>query len=228
MWHNLEIKNKKALLANKTFWIIVIFLLILALLFYQPFLDITNLTGNVINDNQNITGIDISGSLTIPELFLKGDLGEIEFRGNTGFLYVEDQKMPLSNFGFDKIVIRGFQGKIELNKSNILVLKGKATQVFLNGNSVMSERDNIDVYLEPSFKLNYFKTDKKIFIKNLEYTTSGALTLGQQKLILNLDNENIDMDSLVTTVRIETDAFHIDGKVKSLEITGNQEISISA
>ena len=135
--------------------------------------------------------------------------------------------MPLSNFGFDKIIIRGFEGKVELNESKVYLFKGKAHQVFLNGNSVMPERGNIDVYLEPSFELNYFKTDKKILIKDLEYITSGTLDLDNQKLILKLDNEEIEMKDLVTTVTIETGVFHINGQVKTLEVIGEQEISIS-
>jgi len=213
---------------TKRTWIfLLVFTIIIVTLFYTSVPSLFTLTGNVISENTTILGTEIAGSLTIPEISIKGELGDIEIQGNSGFLYVESQKMPLSNFGFDKIVLRSFDGKIEFNENNISLLKGKAKQVFLNGISLMPDfQGYIDVYLEPDFELNSIKIDKNVLIKNLDYIASGEITLGDNKISLNIDNENLFIEDLVTTIKIESNAFYINGKVRILKITGDQEISI--
>jgi len=207
-----------------------IFLAILSFLIYTSFPGNFPLTGNIIKHELNLNNsIAISTDLTIPVLFLDGEFENVNIKGNSdSFFYVGDEKLSLSNLRDNYIVLKDYEGEISFNEKSITKLKGKVTKVFFNGVPITSKSDDkMKIYFDTDFKYDILDIEKEVFIKKLDYETSGTVIL-DEKTTIDLENDNLVIKKFYGDVKIENKHFKIQGYLENLDIKGNQQISVSA
>lgn len=210
---------------------IAAFLLILGFLVVTSFYGFT-FTGNAIKNlgvSKNST-IEIKADLTIPELELDGKFGEIKIKGGSkSNLYVGNQKFYLGNSQNNFITLKEFKGEILLDAGKILFFKGKATEVLVNGIPITSNiGDVLKVNLGEDFRYSLLEIRNGVSIKELNYITSGTIRVNNDKNILRVQNEEIEMSYFDGDIIIENDKFRIEGTVSKLEIKGDQGIIINS
>ena len=211
---------------------ITIFLLIMGFLILTAFYGF-NFTGNAIKNwgsGGGNSSIELKADLTIPNLELKGNLGEIKIKGGSNSnLFVGDQKFYLGNSDSNLIILKKYNGKIFLDSNRILYFKGKATEVSVNGITITPEMGKtLSVKLDEDFKYSLLEIKGGVSIKELDYITSGTIRVNDDKNIFRVENEEIIMKNFQGDMSIERGKFKIDGMVKQLEIKGVQGISITS
>ncbi len=210
---------------------ISIFILILGFLVLTSFYGF-KFTGNVIRDfgsSKNST-IEIKADLTIPELELDGKFGEVKIKGGSkSNLFVGNQKFYLGDSQNNFITLKEFNGEILLDAGKILFFKGKATEVLVNGIPITSNiGDTLKVNLGEDFRYSLLEIKNGVEIKELNYITTGTIRVNNDKNILRIQNEEIEMNNFNGDIVIENNKFRIEGKVSKLEIKGEQGISINS
>ena len=206
-----------------------IFLIVLFALVYTSFYGLP-LTGNIIkNTPDSNNSIFISADLTVPVLLLDGEFENVNIRGGSNsFFYVGDKKFPLSNSKDNYIVLTDYDGKISFDENVLSSLKGKAMKVSVNGVLMVSKSDDkMKISFEDDFNYNVLEMKKGASIKKLDYETSGTLKLGE-KTIINLEHDNLVLERFYGDVKIENKHFKLKGYFQSLNIKGDQQISVSA
>lgn len=206
-----------------------IFLIILFVLLYTSFYGLP-LTGSIIKNNPNSNNsIFISADLTVPVLSLDGEFEKVNIGGSSeSFLYVGDKKFPLSNSKDNYIVLTDYDGEIFFDENVISNLKGKAMRVSVNGVPMISKSDDkMKIYFDSDFNYNVLEIKKGASIKKLDYETSGTVKL-DEKTIIDLEEDNLVIEKFYGDVKIENKHFKLNGYLKSLNVEGNQQISISS
>ncbi len=206
-----------------------IFLIILFVLVYTSFYGLP-LTGSIIKSNPDPNNsIFISADLTVPVLSLDGKFEKVNIGGSSeSFLYVGDKKFPLSNSEENYIVLTDYEGVISFDEKVISNLKGNAMRVSVNGVPMISKSDNkMKIYFDTDFNYNVLEIKEGASIKKLDYETSGTVKL-DEKTTIDLEEDNLIIEKFYGDVKIENKHFKLNGYLKSLNVKGNQQISISA
>ncbi len=204
-----------------------IFLITLFLLIYTSFSG-SPLTGNIIKNDSSNNSIIISADLTIPVLSLNSEFERIIIKSySDSFFYVGDKKFPLSNSKENYIVLTDYEGEISFDEKTISKLKGKVMKISINGIPVVSKTDKkMKIYFDTDFNYDSLEIPENIFIKKIDYETSGVIIL-DKKTTINLDDENLIIEKFYGNLKIENKHFKIKGYVKKLDIKGHKQISIS-
>jgi hypothetical protein len=210
--------------------IIVIFLLLVFLVVYTSVFGGFSFIGKTIlreSDSLNNT-IEISASLDKTSLSLSGEFSKIDIRGSSAsFLSIGEGKFPLEaseNF----IIIENFEGDIFFNQEEISKLKGKASQISINGVPVLPDsKETIKINLDETIFYNFLKINDGIFIKELDYKTSGEIELIEKGSFFHLDEDNILIKNFQGSLTVENQ-LNFKGNIESLDIKGKQRISISS
>jgi len=204
-----------------------IFLIILFVLVYTSFYGLP-LTGNIIKNEPNSNNsIFISADLTTPVLSLNGEFENVNIKGGSNsFLYVGDKKFPLSNSKDNYIVLINYEGEISFDEEVISNLKGKAMKVSVNGVlMVPKSEDKMKIYFDSDFNYNVLDIKERVFIKKLDYETSGTVKL-DEKTTINLEDDNLVIEKFYGNIRIANKHFKLKGYLKNLNVEGNQRISV--
>ncbi len=216
---------------HKKIIIFTIFLLIVFLLVYFAFFkgssnSIIGWIAKESNGTQN--SVQISVDLTLPSaLSFESNMDRIEIKteGSNNFLYIEKNKFDLAKLEKIDIIINNYNGKISFDAERILELDGKATEVLVNGVSIIPQSDSrMKVYFDDDFMYKYLKINN-VFIDSLSYTTSGIIKTNQDKMIINIDNEDIKIKKFQGDLEVEKNHFKLDGYAKKLNVVGTLDIS---
>ena len=76
------------------------------------------------------------------------------------------------------------------------------------------------------FNYDNLEIKDKVFIKKLDYEASGAVSL-DDKTTLDLNNDNLIIERFYGDLKIENKRFKIQGYLESLDVEGDQQISVS-
>lgn len=223
--HDTSFRQKKVL--------IIAFIFVFLVVGYFTFFNDLNFTGKSILGEKNSSlekGLEMEASLTVPDLSLNSEFEEVSFIGMSNSL-IRIGDLDLDYGGKTKVILRDFDGKIEFDEDKIFVLKGKAGEVIVNGELLSSREKDTKIELESVLFYTDLGIREGVFIRKLEYFTSGRVELGKNK-IFNLDNESLSIKNFYGSVfssksGINTD-FEMEGYIDSMEISGNSEVSVSA
>jgi hypothetical protein len=208
--------------------VITSFLLVLAFIIYTSVFGSFSFIGRtVMGDSADLNNsIEISATLEqLPSLSLDGEFKSVKIQGAGSFLYAGN-KFPLSDLSNNYIILSDFDGNINFDSDKISKLNGKASEVSVNGASMFPESgETIKVYFDEPFNYNLLEISDGVFIKEMNYKTSGEIKTGGNELSLNEDNILIKnfQGSLTAGDKLE-----IKGLIESLDITGSQRISVSS
>ena len=206
-----------------------IFLIVLFVLVYTSFYRLP-ITGNIIKSNPNSNNsIFISADLTVPVLSLDGEFKKVNIFGSSeSFFYAGDKKFPLSNSKENSIVLTDYDGEISFDENVVSNLKGTAMKISVNGVPMVSKSDDkMKIYFDSDFNYNTLEIKEGASIKKLDYETSGTVNL-DEKTIINLKEDNLILERFYGDVKIENNRCNFKGYLQSLDVEGDQQISISA
>ncbi len=220
-------KHKKAI-------IFVVFLLVVSSLTYFAFFEgkITSRVIDSIGFSSEINlenSINISANLIQPDdLIIKGKIDKIEMRINKidDFFYVGREKFDLGQLSETYIVIFDYNGELSFDKENILKLKGKSSEVLINGISATpTSGDDMKIYFDEDIGYKFLKVDN-IFLNPLSYTTSGSINLNDGKINININEEEVRLGKFRGDVEVYGGEFKIEGGTEKLEVVGILDIKI--
>lgn len=212
--------------------LVVSFFIILIFLIFTSFFKNPSLTGEVVSDggeaNKNIygDGIYISADLTVPGLFIKEKLDKIKIKGVSGsFLYLENQKISLSDSKKISLVLEGYEGEFFINRSR-LEIDGKISKILVGDVPITSKVEG-DSGLKIIGDLRYSSLEiNSISIPSLDYLTSGKIEVDGETVI-DIENERVISKNFVGNMKVAGEHFKLNGAVESLKITGEKDISFS-
>ena len=206
-----------------------IFIAILAFLVVTSFYDSAgSLTGNFISSINPNSTTKFYAELTSPSLGIKGNFEKIELKGGSdSFFYVGDQKFKLNEKN-NYISLKNYTGEITFDSESISKLSGKATEVSVNGMVVQpNERDSLKVSFDSAFKHTFLDIEKEILVNKIAYVSSGIVKINGGKNIFNLNDETIKIENFIGSLKMENGKFKMNGTIESMEIQGQNKISVS-
>ena len=191
---------------------------------------ISSVTGNTVSSINSDNSIVFSSVSTIPDLDFNGEYPEIKILSKAKTtIYIGQKSFLLDDLKENRIILKEFSGKIELDEEGIL-FNGKVSDVSLN-NLPIQETNNrkIKIYVGSKIPYNLIEFKEDLFLKEIDYVTSGVLFLGED----NQDKITLDEDSFFVSnyfgeLRINEDTLFLDGYAENMKISGDlKKISIS-
>ncbi len=181
----------------------------------------TTITGDTIKSTEKSIFID---TLMIPPESLNIEsAGKIKIKAiDPHSLNLNSQKFDLSDKSRASIVIENFNGNLILNKREITSLDGTANKIFIEGIPVLS-KSNMRISLDESIQHSYLKLENTN-IKSLSYSTSGKISLNHGKVIVNLENEEIDIKNFKGDLELR-DKIKLTGDVGKSNLLGFLELT---
>lgn len=221
---------------------IIIFLIFLGILFFLVYTSFSDnlpfvkkiMTGEFIKDNfnkKNISekGIRFESELTIPELSFDGKFEKVEMSGSSNsFLYVGGQKFELGKIRNNFFVFKNFDGKISFDGGKITELKGKVSDVTINGVLVTPVKNTTKVSFEEDFNYQFLEITNEVSIDEITYVTSGLIKLNNGEQVFNIDNNEITIKDFYGNIIIDKEKFNADGHIDELNILGESNINIQS
>jgi len=195
--------------------------------FYNPDLGFS-LTGNVIQENFDETGIKISTHVEPPEeMTIKTEIEKLEIKiQETGSLTIGKENFELKKAS---LILDNFNGKISFNKDEIIELDGKASKVFVDGIPI-SNKDKLEINIQNS-KYSFLKLNN-FYLDSLSYITSGRIKLNNEKAIINIDNEEFKIKKFRGTLEINSQELRLNGyadesNLGTIDVRSNQKTVVN-
>lgn len=208
--------------------LVILFLAIIGLFSYTAFYNSNIPTKGIIGTSDDNEGIFINSELNVPDFNLKQEIGRVEIHSisSRGELIVGDESFSLRDMSQNYIVLEDFKGNLFFNNNKVLVLKGKAKNTLLNGFNISSDtgrRKEVELTRELSYSsLNL----KNIFLSNLNYLSSGKITFGMERSVLNILNQVINLNNFNGDIKIYNNEMNMEGVINSIEVSGKENILI--
>jgi len=205
------------------------FFIILMLLLYFAFFSVSEssaITGNVLKDVDEKDLLHVSSIMDAPDnLNIKSSMDKLSLRVKAPFnFYIGDQRFEISEEKTSaSIIMSDFKGNLIIDSGIILELDGEASTIFVDGNPISSGSDSMRVYTKENFKYTYLKLTN-VGIKSLSYVTSGILKLNQDKMIINLDNESINLHNFQGDLELKSGILKLDGLTEESNVLGALDI----
>lgn len=212
--------------------VFVLFAVIFVALIYTGFYGKIPFTANVVDNvrqSNSSEGIDIKAILDVPEIELEGKFERLQIHGQSGSnIYIDGKRVSSNDFSNNYITLNNFEGDISFDKNNIISLDGKASDVMINRVSVSSdpgEKTKIKINKELSY--NSLTIEDEVHIKELSYSTTGTISLGNQKGVFNINNEEVMIDDFYGDIESYNKELTLDGRVSGLNIKGESNIQVA-
>ena len=212
---------------NKKILIFAGFLLVIGMIVLVTLYSNGSITGNVISSINSNNSIEFSSVLTVPDLDLKGEYSEIKIlsRAKTT-IYIGKKSFLLDESKENRIILKGFSGKIELDEEGIL-FDGKVSGVNLNNLPIEETNDRmIKIYIDSKIPYNSIEFKEDLFLKEIDYVSSGVLFMGEDKITLNEDS--LFISNYFGELDINDGTLFLRGFAEDIRVSGNmKKISIS-
>jgi len=224
---NLHEKKKRR---NRKILIFLGFSFILGIIIFSILYNNGSITGNIIFSGNPNNSIIISSELNPPNLSLKGNYSEIKiFFDSTTKVYLGEKSFLLEGPKENQIILENFFGKINLDEDGIL-LDGKVFRVDINGIPIQEKNyQKIKIYINSNSSYASIEFKEDLFLKEINYVSSGILFIGkenQDKIVLNEDI--LIISNYFGKLKIDDDILFLDGFAGNIKIGGdNKKISIS-
>jgi len=204
-------------------YLVLVFLGIFAFIIYTSFYnsELSLITGNVIKSTPQSVSInekvDINAKLELPnKLDINSNIEKISLKTS------KDEKLQFGNQIIEltkksSIVIDNYQGKLNINSKN-LSLEGRASKIFVNGIPIkQSSGSATKISFENSIKYEFLELTN-FNINNLQYQTSGNININKDKIILNIENEEIDLTGFEGDLTINNNQLKLKGSIKNFDL----------
>lgn len=218
--------NKAPKRSKRMVFLVVFFVIVLAVLVYSSFFSEISITGDLINENK--TGISINADFnSVPNLSIDGEFSRISIRGLTGtFLYIGNQKFPMNDSS--RIFLTDYDGEISFTSDMITELKGKVSHVSINGLPILPGSDKeLKINIKEPLQYSFLDVSEGVLIRKINYITSGKIIFGEKKSVFNIREDNVLIEDFFGGINVDNGELSLDGTFEKLETKGNHEISVS-
>ena len=197
----------------------ICFLIILGLIFMNPFYNSKGITGNVINSLNENKSIDFRTSFLISELELSGRYEEIIISiKRDSLINLKDQEIELNKFE-NEIILKDFEGIIEIKEDTIKKLDGKASEIKINNIPLISKKiKKLEFSIIENSTYNFLEIKEKIFLKDFSFNASGRIDFKEDSL--NLNSEKITFANYFGNLKIENKKLILHGLTENIKIQG--------
>ncbi len=222
-----ESKEEKKKGFNHKFFLGFFFLLLLGTIAYSAFFEDVKISGNAFKEkNETYEGLNINANLSFKNINVEDSFEKVVLNSNSdSFIYVGDSKININESS--EIILEEYKGKIILESSSISFLKGNTNKIIINNQEINPRKKNtLDIELENNLSFDSLSLIKGIYLRKLNYITSGEISLNS-KNNFELLEEEILMKDFYGNLTVENETFYFSGLVDSLDIKGNSNIEIS-
>jgi len=181
---NLYYKKRHHLLGKKSL-IFFSFLFILGVIFFTTIYD-GGLTGGVVKNLNSNNSFSISSETNVPNINFQGDYSEITFEISANQnLILEEKEISLDKIS-NSLVLKDFYGEINFDQNSIKLLKGKVSEVRVNG---MKIKDGKNKKMKISLTGSRYDSINfgEIYLDELNFVSSGKINLEGDIISLNRD-----------------------------------------
>lgn len=203
-------------------FVIALFIFLTIMLGRIPF------TGNVVATFDLNNSFFFAGDLGFPsELSIKGDYENLQIDGSNLFFYLSDKEFDLSGSRNNLINLNGFSGKIVFDSERIIALDGTVLRADINGLPVVAKNNRrMKIYSVGSFDYSSLNIREGVYIRNLDYFTSGNVRFGTNLNSIVIEGERFVLQDFLGNLNSERGKLSLNGNVKKIEIFGQEKISV--
>ncbi len=216
---------------NKKILIFLGFLFVMGIIIFTILYSNGSITGKVVSSINANNSIEFSSSLTIPDLTFKGEYPEIKILSKAKTtIYIGRKSFLLDELKENRIILKDFSGKIELDEDGIL-FDGKVSDVNLNNLPIQEKNGRrIKIYVDSKIPYNLIEFKEDLFLKEIDYVSSGVLFIGDEnKDKITLDEDSLFISNYLGELRINEDTLFLEGFAEDIKISGDmRKISISS
>ncbi len=211
--------KKKRKFFNKKVLIFLSFLFVMITIFVGAFYGKMGITGKITDLAGDDNMAEINAVLSVPEMNFKGEYDEIVLEIYEGHSLILGDKNILFGEFSNKVIIKDFDGTIGFNDKLIHELKGKASEIILNGVPISSTGGKkIKFSLTPETEYGSIEINDNFYLREFDYVTSGEISFDKNSL--SVDSERVYFKKYLGSLRAENRKLILNGIVKSLEIRG--------
>lgn len=234
MKKHIFIQTKKGKIDYRLAILLICFFVIFFGLIITTFLgefSIGNITGLVAGNfgdkfNSN-NSFDFSAELETPSLELKDEFDKVEFSGTSkGTLSTSDQNFDLSKQGTVFVELYNLDGEINIEGRKITSFKGKADSMNLNGVDINPNSGKLKISFDEDFNYDSFKVNEEIFIDEIDYITTGKITIEGGNKVFDVQNEEVFIDNFYGLLNLDEEGADFEGYTELLRIKGDTVISV--
>ena len=215
------------------FLLFLAFILIIGFFLFTLFsgVSFSDITGYSIIDfggeyNPN-KSIDFSAELTTPFLELDGEYEKIDITGSSdGTLSTSGGDFDLGKHGKVFIELNNFEGEITINSGQITELDGKTDSMILNGVEITPKSKRLNLEIKESFDYDSLEIFENVFIKEINYLSSGKVIIDNEKRVFNLEGEEITIQNFYGSINVKPEEIKLDGSVEFFESIGTSRVSV--
>ncbi len=213
-------KKKKKL--DKKILIFLGFLFVMGIIIFTTLYSNGSITGNVISSINSNNSIGFSSMSTIPDLDLDGEYSEIKILSKAKTtVYIGKKSFLLDELKENRIILKEFSGKIELDEGGVL-FDGKVSDINLNNLPIQETKNRkIKIYIDSKIPYNLIEFKEDLFLKEIDYVSSGILFIGDDnpdKITLN--DDSLFISNYFGKLRINEDTLFLDGYAENVKISG--------
>jgi len=220
---NLYYKKRPHLLGKKSL-IFFSFLFILGVIFFTTIYD-GGFTGGVVKNLNSNNSFSISSETNIPNINFQGDYSEIVFEISANQnLILEEKEISLDKIS-NSLVLKDFYGEINFDQNSIKLLKGKVSEVRVNGVQI---KDGKNKKMKISLTGSRYDSINfgEIYLDELNFVSSGKINLEGD--VISLNKDEVTIKNLFGEFSIKENKLFFDGLIRSLDIKReDKRISIS-
>lgn len=211
-------RKERSFFGRKSF-IFFSFLFVLGIIFITAFYGGGGITGNVVNSLNQNNSIDLKASLSVPEVKLNGEYKEIILSIKKGsFVNLDNKKISLDEVE-NKLIIKNFDGNIEINENKIKRLEGKVSEIKINNLPInLQKGGRLKFSISPDANYNSFEINEDVHLKDVSFITSGRIDFVGDSL--NLNSEKIRFTNYLGSLKIWNKKLILQGVVEDLKIEG--------
>jgi len=220
---NLYYKKRPHLLGKKSL-IFFSFLFILGVIFFTTIYD-GGFTGGVVKNLNSNNSFSISSETNVPNINFQGDYSEIVFEISANQnLILEEKEISLDKIS-NSLVLKDFYGEINFDQNSIKLLKGKVSEVRVNGVQI---KDGKNKKMKISLTGSRYDSINfgEIYLDELNFVSSGKINLEGD--VISLNKDEVTIKNLFGEFSIKENKLFFDGLIRSLDIKReDKRISIS-
>jgi len=182
-------------------------------------------TGGVVKNLNSNNSFSISSETNIPNINFQGDYSEIVFEISANQnLILEEKEISLDKIS-NSLVLKDFYGEINFDQNSIKLLKGKVSEVRVNGVQI---KDGKNKKMKISLTGSRYDSINfgEIYLDELNFVSSGKINLEGD--VISLNKDEVTIKNLFGEFSIKENKLFFDGLIRSLDIKReDKRISIS-
>jgi hypothetical protein len=218
--HEIVEKNYKRKKRNKALFVFLLFSVVVGIIFFSSFYNGGIITGNSVKKILTNDSMQISTSLSVPEVFLKDSFEEVFISaGQEGLVYIDDKKISLKEIQ-NNLSLKDFSGSIKLNGEHINLLEGKISEIKINNVSInLQGEGRIKLVFNENTPYEIFEIKEGVFLEKVFFVSSGEINFEEDSI--NLKSEKVSFENYFGGLKVKDKKLILNGFAEKITIDGD-------